>query len=64
MGLIEPLAIATALPSGILPLGSSLMLWVPLVGILVLAAIGLLYSVPRPRHTRLRALRLVHSTAA
>jgi hypothetical protein len=63
MGLIEPLAIATALPSGILPMGSSLMLSVPLVGILVIAAIALWHSVPRHRHARLRMLRLVHSTA-
>jgi hypothetical protein len=64
MGLIEPLAIATALPNGILPLGSSFMLSVSLVGMLVVAAIGLWYSVPRHRHARLRTLRLVHSTAA
>jgi hypothetical protein len=32
MGLIEPLPIsAAALPSGVLPLDSSLLLWVPLV---------------------------------
>lgn len=62
MGLIEPLAIATALPSGILPLGSSLMLSVPLVGVLSIAAIGLWCALPR-RPQRLRRLRLVHSAA-
>ena len=60
MGLIEPLAIAPALPSGILPLGSSLFLFVPLTAMLVLAGVGLWFALPRgPRP--LRALRLVYS---
>ena len=63
MGLIEPLAIAAPLPSGILPLGSSLAFPVPLVGALGIATIWLCYALAR-RHRPLRTLRLVHSSAA
>lgn len=64
MGLIEPLAIASTLPSGVLPLGASLLIWVPLVGLLGIAAIGLIWSVVPRRQRSLRTLRLVHSTVA
>ena len=63
MGLIEPLAIAAPLPSGVLLLGSSLSLSIPLVGILSIAAIVVCYALAR-RQRPFRALRLVHSTAA
>lgn len=63
MGLIEPLAIAAPLPSGVLLLGSSLSLSIPLVGLLSIAAIGLCVVLLR-RQRPLRALRLAHSTAA
>lgn len=64
MGLIEPLAIAAALPSGVLPLGSSLLLWVvPVVGVLSMAAFGLWQALPR-RQRSPRALTLAHSAAA
>lgn len=63
MGLIEPLAIAAALPSNTLPFGSSLPLWIPVVGLLSIAVIGLWQMLPR-RQRALRSLKLVHSTAA
>ena len=63
MGLIEPLAIAAPLPSGVLLLGSSISFAVPLVGALCIAAIGLCYALVR-RQRPLRVLRLAHSTAA
>ena len=63
MGLVEPLTIATGLPSGILPLGSPLLVAVPLVSLLGIAAIGILCALPRRQHS-LRTLRLVHSTVA
>ena len=62
MGSIEPLAIASAVPMGVLPLGSTL-LWAPLLLTLGIAAIGILLAVPR-RPRPLRMLRLVHSTAS
>ena len=63
MGLIEPLAIAAPLPSGVLLLGVSFPLAVALLGALSIAAIGLCYALAR-RQWPFRALRLVHSTAA
>lgn len=63
MGLIEPFAIATALPSGVLPLGSSLLLAASLVGALGIAIIGIVWSAMPHRPRSLRTLRLVHSTA-
>lgn len=71
MGLIEPLAIAAPLPSGVWLLGSSFSLAGPLagplavalVGALSIAAIGLCYALAR-RLRPFRAPRLVHSTAA
>jgi hypothetical protein len=64
MGFIEPLAMATALPSGVLPLGSSLLLTALLVGALGVALTGIIWSA-LPRGPRLlRTPRLVHSTAA
>lgn len=63
MGLIEPLAIAAALPSAVLPLGSSLLLWAPVVGLLSVAAVALWHAVPRRRQS-LRTLKLVPSAAA
>jgi hypothetical protein len=63
MGLIEPLAIATALPSGVLPFGSSLPFSVALVSLLGIAAVGLLFALPHRRES-VRSLRLVHSTTA
>ena len=57
MGLIEPLAIAAPLPSGILLLGSSLSLAVPLVGALSIAAIWLCYALAR-RQRPLRTIRV------
>jgi len=63
MGLIEPLAIAAPLPSGVLLLGSSLSLAAPLLGALSIAALWLCYALARGQRP-LRPLRLVHSTAA
>ena len=63
MGLIEPLAIAAPLPSGVLLLGSSISLAAPLVGALSAAVIWLCYALAR-RQRPLRTLRLVHSAAA
>ena len=63
MGLIEPLAIAAALPSSVLPLGSPSLLWIPVLSMLSMAAIGLWQALPR-RQQSLRTLKLVHSAAA
>jgi hypothetical protein len=62
MGFIEPIAIATALPSGVLSFGPSLALWVPLVVSLSVAALGIGLALPR-RHRPLQRLTLVHSAA-
>ena len=52
MGLIEPLTIsAAALPSGVLPLDSWLLLSAPLVSMLSIAAIALWYARPRRQPT-------------
>jgi len=64
MGLIEPLAIATAVPSGVLPLGSSLLLTALLVGALGIAVIGIIWSAMPRRPRSLGTLRLVHPAAA
>ena len=64
MGLIEPLTIATALPSGIAPLVSPLLLTAVLVGLLSIAVIGIIWSALPRRQRPLQTIRLVHSAAA
>ncbi len=64
MTLIEPPTIsAAALPSSVLPFGSWLLLTLPLMSLLGIAAIGLWYA--QPRHQKLPCpLPLRQSTAA
>jgi hypothetical protein len=63
MGLIEPFAIAATVPSGVLPLGSSLLLTASLIGVLGVASIGIIWSAMPRRPRSERTLQLVHSTA-
>jgi hypothetical protein len=63
MGWIEPLTIsAAAVPSGVLPLDSSLLLSLPLVGVLCIAALGLWFTRLRRQRTP-RMLPLLQSAA-
>jgi hypothetical protein len=64
MGLIEPLTLsAAALPSSVLRLDSALLLSVPLVSALSVAALGLWFARLR-RQQRPRRLLQLQSTAA
>ena len=58
MGVIEPMAMVSALPSGGLDVGSSMLVGVLLLSTLVVAALGIWSAVPRRR--KAPALRLAH----
>ncbi len=62
MGFIEPIAIASALPGGVLSFGPSLALWMPLVATLSVAAFGIWLALPS-RQRSLRRLTLAPSAA-
>jgi len=46
MGIVEPLAIATALP-GVVAFGDPTLLWASMIGILLAAAAGICLALPR-----------------
>jgi hypothetical protein len=62
MGLIDPMAINSAVFSGIIPLGSSLGLWASLVSVLTVAAFGIGMAVARPPRARVALRHLQPAT--
>ncbi len=63
MGLIEPMAITSALSTAVIPLGSPLALWFLMIGMLTTAACGIVLAVPRPQRVP-RGLRVVRQAEA
>jgi hypothetical protein len=60
MGQIEAMAIPNVMPSGVIPFGSAVGLWVMLVSLLLVSAAAIWLAVPRTRHTT--GPRLVRSS--
>lgn len=49
MGFIEPMAIVSAVPSVVIPIGSPLAVWALTVSLLAISTLGIALSLRRPR---------------
>jgi len=63
MGLIDPMLVNTAVATGVVPFGQSMVLWASMIGVLSAATAAIVAAVPRQRRSA-KPVRLVRPAIA